>query len=72
MHASGKYEKHVCQIIPFRRAITVYENAVSAGTGNFLEDGPSRTLNIDERLQSSKPKNVKKSVRKWSAIIRRR
>lgn len=50
LHDSGKYEKHVCQIISFRRTITVYENAVSAGTGNFLEDGPCRTLNIDEAL----------------------
>lgn len=48
LHDSGKYEKQVCEIIPFRRYIDVYENAVSAGTGNFLVDGPKSTLCLTE------------------------
>lgn len=44
LHDSGKYEKQLCKIIPFCRIIDVYENAVSAGTGNFLVDGPKETI----------------------------
>lgn len=50
IHDTGKYEKNVCKIIPFRRDFTIYENAVSAGTGNFLEDGPSKIISIDTSL----------------------
>lgn len=50
LHDTGKYEKNVCKIIPFRRDFTIYENAVSAGTGNFLEDGPSNVISIDTSL----------------------
>ena len=32
------YEKQTAKIIPFR-SIDIFENAVSAGTGNFLVDG---------------------------------
>ena len=39
LHASGLYEKQTANIIPFR-CIDIFENAVSAGTGNFLVDGP--------------------------------
>ena len=35
LHASGMYEKQTAKIIPFR-SIDIFENAVSAGTGNFL------------------------------------
>lgn len=38
LHASGQYEKQLAKIIPFRN-IDIFENAVSAGTGNFLVDG---------------------------------
>lgn len=49
--SSGKYEKQKAIIIPFRREIDIYENAVSAGTGNFLFDGPKTTTVIeDEKL----------------------
>ena len=40
--ASGMYEKQTAKIIPFR-SIDIFENAVSAGTGNFLVDGPKKT-----------------------------
>ena len=46
LHDSGKYEKQTAKIIPFCRFIDVYENAVSAGTGNFLVDGPKETLEL--------------------------
>ena len=36
------YEKQTAKIIPFR-SIDIFENAVSAGTGNFLVDGPKET-----------------------------
>ena len=42
LHASGMYEKQTAKIIPFR-SIDIFENAVSAGTGNFLVDGPKET-----------------------------
>lgn len=44
LHFSDKYTKKSCKIIPFSRFIDVYENAVSAGTGNFLVDGPKETI----------------------------
>lgn len=50
LHDSGKYEKQVCEIIPFTRYIDIYENAVSAGTGNFLVDGPKKTVSVNREL----------------------
>ena len=41
LHASGLYEKQTAKI---------FENAVSAGTGNFLVDGPKETVCIDESI----------------------
>ena len=49
LHASGMYEKKMAKIIPFR-SIDIFENAVSAGTGNFLVDGPKETVCIDESI----------------------
>lgn len=49
LHASGMYEKQSAKIIPFR-SIDIFENAVSAGTGNFLVDGPRETVCIDESI----------------------
>ena len=49
LHASGMYEKQTAKIIPFR-SIDIFENAVSAGTGNFLVDGPKETVHIDESI----------------------
>ena len=49
LHASGFYEKQTAKIIPFRN-IDIFENAVSAGTGNFLVDGPKETVRIDESI----------------------
>ena len=49
LHASGIYEKQTAKIIPFR-SIDIFENAVSAGTGNFLVDGPKETVRIDESI----------------------
>ena len=49
LHASGMYEKQTAKIIPFR-SIDIFENAVSAGTGNFLVDGPKETVCIDESI----------------------
>lgn len=46
LHLSGLYEKHECKIIPFTRTIDIYENAVSAGKGNLLVDGPKETYDI--------------------------
>ena len=46
LHLSGMYEKHECKIIPFTRTIDVFENAVSAGKGNLLVDGPKKTYDI--------------------------
>ena len=43
------YEKQTAKIIPFR-SIDIFENAVSAGTGNFLVDGPKETVRIDESI----------------------
>ena len=43
------YEKQSAKIIPFR-SIDIFENAVSAGTGNFLVDGPKETVCIDEYI----------------------
>ena len=45
LHASGMYEKQTAKIIPFR-SIDIFENAVSAGTGNFLVDGPKETVPV--------------------------
>lgn len=50
LHDSGKYEKQVCEIIPFTRYIDIYESPVSAGTGNFLVDGPKETVSVDGEL----------------------
>ena len=50
LHDSGKYEKQLCKIIPFCRIIDVYENAVSAGTGNFLVDGPKETIQLTKDI----------------------
>ncbi len=60
LHDSGKYEKQVCEVIPFTRYIDIYENAVSAGTGNFLVDGPKETISIDAKLL---PENATFGVR---------
>ena len=49
LHASGMYEKQTAKIIPFR-SIDIFENAVSAGTGNFLVDRPKETVCIDESI----------------------
>ena len=49
LHSSGLYEKQTAKIIPFR-SIDIFENAVSAGTGNFLVDGPKETVCIDESI----------------------
>ena len=49
LHASGMYEKQTAKIIPFR-SIDIFENAVSAGTGNFLVDGQKETVRIDESI----------------------
>ena len=49
LHASGIYEKQTAKIIPFR-SIDIFENAVSAGTGNFLVAGPKDTIRIDESI----------------------
>ena len=46
---TNMYEKQVAKIIPFR-SIDIFENAVSAGTGNFLVDGPKETVHIDESI----------------------
>ena len=51
LHASGMYEKQTAKIIPFR-SIDIFENAVSAGTGSFLVDGPKETVRIDESGES--------------------
>jgi len=48
LHDSGKYEKPVCKIIPFIRKIDIYQNAVSAGTGNFITDGPKATIEVND------------------------
>ena len=45
----GLADTSVCKIIPFR-SIDIFENAVSAGTGNFLVDGPKETVCIDESI----------------------
>ena len=50
LHDSGKYEKQTAKIIPFCRYIDVYENAVSAGTGNFLVDGPKETIQLTKDI----------------------
>ena len=50
MHFSDKYTKKSCKIIPFSRFIDVYENAVSAGTGNFLVDGPKETIQLTKDI----------------------
>lgn len=50
LHDSGKYEKQTYKIIPFSRLIDVYENAVSAGTGNFLVDGPKETIQLTKDI----------------------
>lgn len=49
LHASGLYEKQTAKIIPFRN-IDIFENAVSAGIGNFLVDSPKETFNLNESI----------------------
>ena len=46
---TNMYEKQVAKIIPFR-SIDIFENAVSAGSDNFLVDGPKETVRIDESI----------------------
>ena len=48
LHASGFYVQAAGQILPFRRQIDVYENAVSAGTGNLLFDGVKETYTVTD------------------------
>ncbi len=48
LQGTDKYRKKPAAILPFRRDITIFENAVSAGTGNPLTDGPSRQLSIEQ------------------------
>jgi phage repressor protein C with HTH and peptisase S24 domain len=36
-------------VIPFYRNIDIFTNAVSAGTGNFLVDGPKDTVTITDK-----------------------
>ena len=50
LHASGKYECQTCTVIDFCRYIELYKTPVSAGTGNFLEDGNSETLHVPSTL----------------------
>lgn len=50
LHDSGKYEKKTAAIIPFVRMIDVYENAVSAGTGNFLVDGVKENIRLTKDI----------------------
>ena len=50
LHDSGKYEKQIAQIIPFCRYIDIYEDVVSAGTGNFLEDAPKDTVKMTKDI----------------------
>ena len=50
LHDSGKYEKQTSKIFPFCRYIEVYDNAVSAGTGNFLVDGPKETIQLTKDI----------------------
>jgi phage repressor protein C with HTH and peptisase S24 domain len=49
LHASGLYEKKLATVIPFYRNIDIFANAVSAGTGNFLVDGPKDTVTITDK-----------------------
>lgn len=49
-HIFNTYEYSlILNEIPFR-SIDIFENAVSAGTGNFLVDGPKETVRIDESI----------------------
>ena len=49
-HIFNTYEYSlILNEIPFR-SIDIFENAVSAGTGNFLVDGPKETVHIDESI----------------------
>lgn len=50
LHDTGKYEKESAAIIPFVRFIDVYENTVSAGTGNFLIDGVKETIQLTKDI----------------------
>ena len=50
LHDSGKYEKQTAKIIPFCRYIDVYDNVVSAGTENFLVDGPKETIQLTKDI----------------------
>ena len=50
LHESGKYEKQTCTVIPFCKYIDVFENAVSAGTGNFLVDGLKETIQLTKDI----------------------
>ena len=46
---TNMYEKQTAKIIPFR-SIDIFENAISAGTDNFLVNGPKETVRIDESI----------------------
>ena len=48
-HRTSWQYSQLAKIIPFR-SIDIFENAVSAGTGNFLVDGPKETVCIDESI----------------------
>lgn len=50
LHDSKKYEKESCKILPFFRTIDIYENPVSAGTGNFLVDGTKETAQLPDDI----------------------
>ena len=48
-HRTSWQYSQLAKIIPFR-SIDIFENAVSAGTGNFLVDGPKETVRINETI----------------------
>ena len=61
LHTSKLYEEQKCKIIPITRTIDIFVNAVSAGTGNILEDVPKETITIDN--SSNVPENASFGVR---------
>lgn len=58
LKASGMFAPESCKIIPFRY-LDVYEDRVSAGTGNFLVDGAKESYNVGNLA----PKNADFGVR---------
>lgn len=60
LHATNRYEPVREKIVSIMRTIDIYENAVSAGCGNFLTDGPKESIKIDEKLI---PENASFAVR---------